>query len=474
MNISGFRLIAALVFSFAFATGYSNSPASGETSDLDAMSDRIRAGIENVVHIVSPRLDASVESYLRTYTERNRTKTENMIGRSSLYFPMFEQELLASGLPVDLKYLAVVESALTPHAISRVGATGLWQFMRPTAREYGLQITKYVDERCDPVMSTKAAITYLENLHRQFDSWELAMAAYNAGPGRVRYAIRKSGSKDYWKLQGFLPKETRAYVPGFIAASYIMNYYEDHGLVPTFLSSDLTETATLQVFNDLDFNKIHQITGVAFEVISYLNPKYIRNFIPQSDAGHVLVLPAHATPIMLTYLSAGGDVAVADHSEFAAIETGVEMEYVDRLVEHTYVVKSGDNLYTLAQKHHCSITELQKWNKLSGSMLHIGQRLKILKMEKVLVKMTRPAIIAPPVRAEINITALTSPSATHYGLTQVARTRQQGASPVPVLKSNPDLSGSPKSILRRRMSARDMGIIPESPSSTMLPGKRLN
>lgn len=473
MSISVFRQVAVFVFCLSISISYSNSPVSIETSDLKSMTDRIKEGIENVVHIVDPRLDPTVESYLRIYIDRNRTKTENMIGRSTMYFPMFEEELLAGGLPVDLKYLAVVESALTPHAISRVGATGLWQFMRPTAREMGLQITKYVDERCDPVLSTKAAINYLSYLHKQFNSWELAMAAYNAGPGRVRYAIRKSGSKDYWKLQGFLPKETRAYVPGFIAASYVLNYYQDHGLEPAILSSDLTQTATIKVFKNLDFSKVQQITGVAYDVIHALNPKYIRQFIPQSENGHDLVLPAHATTTMLAYLNEDGDVAQTADAGFIGIETGVEMEYVDRLVTHTLTVKAGDNLYNLAKKHDCTVDDLQRWNKLSGTMLRIGQQLKVQRMEKVLVRMDKPAIVAaPPVRRAIYVEPLSSDLSLPA---PAARTIQydRKTSPTPVLKSTPDLNGS-STILRRRMSAREMGVMPMQPGATILPGQRLN
>lgn len=438
------------------------------------MTERIKEGIENVVHIVEPRLDATVESYLRTYIERNRTKTENMIGRSTLYFPMFEAELLAGGLPVDLKYLAVVESALTPYATSRVGATGLWQFMRPTAREMGLQITKYVDERCDPILSTKAAISYLTFLYKQFDSWELAMAAYNAGPGRVRYAIRKSGTKDYWKLQGHLPKETRAYVPGFIAASYVMNYYQDHGLQPMIPSSDLIQTATIKVFKNLDFSKVQQVTGVAYEVINTLNPKYIRQFVPQSEQGHDLILPAHATTTMLTYLNEGGDVEVTEDAGFIGIETGVEMEYVDRMMTHTFTVKSGDNLYNLAKKHNCSVDELQRWNKLSGTMLRIGQQLKVQRMEKVLVKMDKPIIIAaPPVRRAIHVAALNTDQSFTSPVTKSLQPAQTSM-PAPVLRATPDLSGSSTTILRRRMSAREMGVLPVHHRTTILPGHRLN
>jgi membrane-bound lytic murein transglycosylase D len=435
------------------------------------MSDHIKQGIENVVRIVSPTYNASVESYLRTYLEKNRPKTEQMIGRSALYFSMFEEELQAAEIPVDLKYLAVVESALTPQAISRVGATGLWQFMRPTAREFGLQITKYVDERCDPLLSTKAAITYLSNLFNQFDSWELAMAAYNAGPGRVRYAIRKSGSRDYWKLQGYLPKETRAYVPGFIAASYVMNFYHDHGLIPALPGADLTQTATVPVFRDIAFTQIMKITGVPYEVIRFLNPKYIKDLIPQSEGGHTLVLPEAAAVTMQDFLNSGGDIGIIEFNEFEGIETGVEMEYANRLVEKSYIVKAGDNLYDLARKNDCTVSELQKWNKLSGSLLRIGQRLKIMKMERVLVK-TTPSVPTPslPTRSKIELPSLQRPE-TGQALPHLARI---GATqlPAPVLKSKPDLSGSAR-ILRRRLSAREMGVQSGGIHTALVPGTRL-
>jgi membrane-bound lytic murein transglycosylase D len=449
-----------------YASG--NTSAIHDDSGLESMTDHIKAGIENVVHIVSPRLDASVQSYLRTYIERNRTKTEHMIGRSVIYFPMFEELLEANGLPVDLKYLAVVESALTPQAISRVGATGLWQFMKTTGREYGLHITKYIDDRCDPEMSTKAAIKYLGNLYRQFDSWELAMAAYNAGPGRVRYAIRKSGSKDYWKLQGYLPRETRAYVPGFIAASYVLNYYQDHGLEPAFPGDDLLQTATMQVFEDISFSKIGQITGVTEEIIYHLNPKYIRKFIPQSESGHVLILPATAAMAMRAYLSS--DIKDFVQTNFEGIETGVEMVFVNKLVEHTYHVKAGDNLYSLARVNGCSVDDLYTWNHLSGSTIHIGQRLKIMKMEKVLVKTPVVAPIASPVRSTIHVPKLNSPMADASALAYPVYLPQQQATPQ--LKSSPDFSGKAK-ILRRRMCAREMGVTSDRCVAPLIPGANL-
>jgi membrane-bound lytic murein transglycosylase D len=387
-----------------------------------------------------------------------------------MYFPMFEAELQAKGLPADLKYLAVVESALTPHAISHVGATGLWQFMRPTAREYGLQITKYIDERCDPVMSTRAAIQYLTNLYRAFDSWELAMAAYNAGPGRIRLAIRKSGTQDYWDLQKYLPKETQAYVPGFIAASYILNYYSDHGLQPAFPTPDLLETTAVPIYKNLNFSQIETVTGLPVDVIRNLNPKYVRQFIPQSETGHLLVLPTNSAASMQQFLASGRDIGLlANAAEVASIETGVEMEYVNKLVEHTYIVRSGDNLYNISRKYDCSVADLQRWNNMSGTMLRIGQRMKVKRMERVLVKTqsSAPAFTAT-VRQLISIKPLTGKDF----FTAADERVKNELTATPVIRQTPDLTGSSK-ILQRRTSAYSLVGAEAFQNQEMMPGQRL-
>ena len=475
MNISGsFRVLAIAVvcvlqLTWTNGTIFANSGV--ESSGIAAMTEDIKAGIENVVHIVSPRFDDNVASYLRSYIEKNRERTELMIGRSSLYFPMFETEMLAEGLPADLKYLAVVESALTPQAISRVGATGLWQFMRPTARMFGLQITKYVDERCDPVKSTRAAIAYLSSLYAQFNSWELAMAAYNAGPGRVRYAIRKSGSKDFWKLKNYLPRETRNYVPGFIAASYILNYYQDHGLEPEFPTNDLMYPETMTVYKDLTFTQIQQVTGVPYDVICSLNPKYIRKFIPLSESGMTLVLPASSVTAMNAYLSSTDAGTYDQVTGFDGIETGVDLEYVDMLVDHTYFVRPGDNLYNLARTNNCSVSDLQKWNKLSGSMLHVGQQLRIKKMEKVLVKTDiAQASEVQTIRHPVIITWLSSPEiGTSTPPTELFRNFEHLSPPSPVVTEHPAFTDSPN-VLRRRMSLKSSRTEGPGSSERLTPG----
>lgn len=439
------------------------------SSSIDGMSEKIKAGIEHVVQVVSPRYDATVQSYLRTYLERSRDKTEMMIGRSELYFPMFEQELEAAGLPTDLKYLAVVESALYPHAISPVGATGLWQFMRPTARECGLYVSKYVDERCDPVKSTRAAIRYLTMLYTQFDSWELAMAAYNSGPGRVRYAIRRSGTKDYWKLQRYLPRETRAYVPGFIAASYVLNFYEDHGLNPVFPEQSMHETESVLVHEGISFSEIQTVTGVPSEVITLLNPIFVRKYIPHSESGHTLILPATAALTMRAYLAS--DKGLVEVTEFEGIETGVDLEYVDRLVDEIYYVRPGDNLYNIARHNGCSVDDLKTWNRLSGNTIHIGQKLKIRKMVKVLVRAV-PPVITPPAREQIVFTPLPSTLQASFDAHRVMPEVTTGEQ-VPQQVSRRTMTSEPMTV-RRRLSLRNMGVSGDGVHGCLVPGACVN
>jgi membrane-bound lytic murein transglycosylase D len=389
-----------------------------------------------------------------------------MLGRASLYFPMFEEELAAGGLPTDLKYLAVVESALSCQAISPVGAAGLWQFMRPTARECGLTVTKYVDERCDPLKATRAAIKYLTFLHDQFESWELAMAAYNSGPGRVRYAIRKSGSKDYWKLQRYLPRETRAYVPGFIAASYILNYYQDHGLAPEYPSSDFTHTETVEVFKSLSFSEISSVTGVPMEVIQELNPVFIRKYIPQSNSGYPLKLPVFAATAMRIYLTE--DAAPIELVNFEGIETGVDVEYVDRLVEETYIIRSGDNLYNIARVNGCSVDDLKAWNRLSSNTIHIGQRLKVKKMSKVLIRVPKATPVA---RALVEVPLLPVQSFVTRPA-DIIREVPIPNVPAPTMRTQLNVSSSPV-VIRRRTSLRSMGINSTQVHSVLAPGTSL-
>jgi len=255
------------------------------------------ADLERRVHtlpsIVDVKYNADVQKHIKNYTVYNKQGTEAILGRASLYFTMFENILTDKGLPEDLKYLAIVESGLKPTATSRVGAAGMWQFMRSTGRMMGLKVNNTIDDRRDPVKSTEAAAEYLKYLHEKFGDWTLALAAYNCGPGNVRKAIRRSGGKrTFWEIKNFLPRETRNYIPKFIAVSYVMNYYYDHGLIPTVLSEEVTDVATAQVYEKVSLYQLSKSLQVDLQTVKLLNPSYIKNYIPASSEGsYQLTLP---------------------------------------------------------------------------------------------------------------------------------------------------------------------------------------
>lgn len=274
-----------MIFSFIFVT----PPAySTDVSDAD-----LEQRVENLSSAIEIRYTDEVQKHIRNYIKYNKKGTEVLLGRVSLYFPMFENVLAEHNLPIDLKYLAVVESGLKPTATSKVGASGLWQFMKPTGRMMGLKINNTIDERRDPLKSTKAAAEYLKYLQSKFGDWTLALAAYNCGPGNVRKAIRRSGGKtNFWEIRQFLPKETRNYVPKFIAVSYVMNYYYDHGIIPVIPDSSLLNTETATVYDKVLLRSVSEELGLDLAVIRRLNPAYIVNVIPANKEGRFqLTLP---------------------------------------------------------------------------------------------------------------------------------------------------------------------------------------
>jgi membrane-bound lytic murein transglycosylase D len=259
------------------------------TEEDVAVLDRLN----NISSTIEVKFTEEVRDRIDNYVHEYPQGSEKILGRVSVYFPLIENLLREKNLPDDLKYLAVVESALTADASSKSGAKGLWQFMKGTGKMYGLKINSVIDERKDPYKATEAALEYLSDLHEQFGDWTLALAAYNCGPGNMRKAIRRSGGKrNYWEIREFLPQETREYIPRHIAASYLMHYYYMYDINPEMLDGKLTNTSTAKTYMPLTFNDLSTTTGVDIEDIKFLNPSYIKQLIPNSNGDNYLTLPS--------------------------------------------------------------------------------------------------------------------------------------------------------------------------------------
>ena len=315
-----------------------------------------------------------VKGYIKTYVQTKTEKTKTMLGKRLTYFPLFEQKLREHGLPSDLKYLSVVESALNPKAVSRVGATGLWQFMPATGADYGLRTSGVVEERSDPVKSTDAAARYLKALYAQFNDWALALAAYNSGPGRVNSAIKRAHSRNFWSIQRYLPQETRNYVPAFIAATYICNYYQAHGLSPYDPDFDEQLTTYITVYDGLSFRDIAEATGIDYAMVKTLNPSFRRDYVPPTKEGHFIVLPERVMPAFVRYLNTLGSRTYTMESN----ENFVNSNIGDGRYWHSLVnIQQPDHIDAFAQKIGCSGDHLKAWNGLETNYVYSGQTLKI-------------------------------------------------------------------------------------------------
>ncbi|HOZ29692.1 MAG TPA: transglycosylase SLT domain-containing protein [Bacteroidales bacterium] len=314
--------------------------------------------------------------YIDAYGVRNRDKMQIVMTRSAYYFPIFEEYLDRYNLPLELKYLAAVESALDPTALSPSGAVGLWQFMKPTADLFNLTVSSYVDERRDVYKSTDAACRYLKCLYEMFEDWQLALVAYNGGPGTVKKAIARSGGKtDYWDLRPYFTPQMQNYVPAFIAMYYLMEYHAEHNIFPvqTFIEANKTDTLLVQGY--LHLSNIAEITGTDVNLLKKLNPVYSYGYIPMDGDDHVLVLPSEVTHL---FLNKSEDIeALRDTvTDTLAIPPFMVKPIRPNIVYHQVV--SGDNFFRLAAKYNCSIPEIFKWNGLAeGYVLKIGDSLKI-------------------------------------------------------------------------------------------------
>lgn len=349
--------------------------ATSVDAQIEAQVDRIIAYAEEEVKerlllldqsLLEHRLDASVRNIIATHL-RYPAQTSRNLGRAIAYFPIFEAELAAAGMPAALKYLPVIESALLTNAISRVGAQGLWQFMPETAPEYGLTIDEYLDERLDTYRATQGAIRYLKSAYEYLGDWSLAIAAYNAGKGSVRRAQRRSGGKHFWAVRRFLPRETRNYVPAFIAAIYLTEFYAAHEIIPVFPSLDEQLVERIIIEKPLSFYRIAQVTGLSIDFIQKLNPGYKKGYLPGYPGGHNLILPQRVIPALNTYLEEYGQAEDEPVLPWAPIFKLDDYEPNDQADYRSFTahVASGDSLSSIAERLSFSSSQLAIWNNIS-------------------------------------------------------------------------------------------------------------
>ena len=298
-------------------------PLFAETPPYELNFDQLKQEVEELECIVEPNYNSVVKAYLNRYLKTGRIYSAKMLGRTDIYFPIFEAYIKAEELPEDLKYLPVVESALNPKGTSRVGAQGLWQFMPNTAPEFGMKVSKDVDERMDTNLATKGALKYLKKSYDRFQSWELALASYNAGPGRVNRAMKRARSTKFSRVKRYLPRETQNYIPAFIAATFLMKNYEKYDLAPYKQDLDLILTETVVITGPMNFELIKRITGVDKAIIKRLNPSYINEHIPYKKGGAFLIVPSRVAQAINDYQnikSYGEDYMVLEGSAIKIIE----------------------------------------------------------------------------------------------------------------------------------------------------------
>jgi membrane-bound lytic murein transglycosylase D len=348
-----------------------------EVSNVELSTAVLKERLQNInaktpFHIAyNPALEKVIKSYLK-YRKRYYPA---LMARAVYYFPMFEKYLDQYDIPLEMKYLAIVESALNPTAKSGMGATGLWQFMYPTGVQYKLKVSSYVDERQDPVRATIAACKYLSDLYTIFGDWDLALAAYNSGPGNVAKAIKRSGGyRNYWNIRPFLPRETASYVPAFYATMYLFEYQKEHNLVADAPQIRYFETDTLSVKKTISFDHVSEVTGISLELIQFLNPSYKLDIIPFVEGkNYTIALPRKNSYNFIEK----EEVIYALAAEDASKREKPLPKYFEMDKRIRYKVKNGDFLGKIANKFGVRVSDIKRWNRMKTSRLKIGQRLSI-------------------------------------------------------------------------------------------------
>ena len=372
-----------------------------EKVDFELSTDLLKSRLK-AMDAKSPfniEYNQGLENIIKSFLKNRKKSYERLMAISEYYFPMFEEALAKQNVPLEIKYLAIVESALNPKAVSRVGATGLWQFMYQTGKQYNLNVDSYVDERSDPLKASAAAAQYMSNMYKIFGDWELVLASYNSGAGNVAKAIRRSdGQQNFWNIRKKLPQETQGYVPAFLATMYIYEYHKEHGIVPNRALIKHFETDTIMVKREMSFKQISDLLDVPVAQLQLLNPSYKMNVVPfYPKTNHYLRMP---TAKIAAFVSNEEKVyAYIDHEEnkrerpfvfkkrprFEKDSTLVASEetvFVRKNKTKFHTVKRGDNLSEIANKYNVAIADIKKWNRLKSNKAPLGRKLKIVTIER--------------------------------------------------------------------------------------------
>lgn len=446
-----------------------------------------------------------VGSFINMYLNKKRGLVADMLALHSYYGPIFVEELIKEGMPTELQYLPVIESAINPNAISRAGAAGLWQFMPATAKGLGMEVNSLVDERRDARLSSRNAARYLKQLYEIYKDWSLAIAAYNCGPGNVNKALRRAGEgkKDFWEIYNFLPAETRGYVPVFIAANYVMNYYGKHGISPTIIKRHLT-TDTVVVNKYIHFNQIAAVLNIPVDEIRMLNPQYLKDIIPGDYRPYTLTLP---TQQCLSYVMSEKRIVDYDAELYARrshVEPGTsdvpvaptgdnglanlaqaskqtlnaevnqeiaQTQVTEHMVVKTHTVSRGESLRDIARQYGVSATDIKRWNKLRRGKVKEGDELKIEVFERVspddvkVVAAPEVAQVTPQeLRENLGGAAQTQQGAetkadTAAATTKAANTATKAAAPKTQTKAAAPKTAAPKTTTYKVKSGDNLGAI---------------
>lgn len=336
-----------------------------------------------------------VQKFIDKYTGRLRRSVSYMLGASNFYIPIFEEALEAYGLPLELKYLPVIESALNPQATSHAGAAGLWQFMVATGKQYGLEVNSLIDERRDPIKSSYAAAHYLKDLYNIFGDWSLVIAAYNCGPENINKAIHRAGGQiDYWKIYPYLPRETRGYVPAFIAANYVMNYYCEHNICPMRTTLP-AKTDTVIVSKDVHLKQIAAVCGLDLEELRTLNPQYRRDIVNGNNKPSVIRMPANATGTFIANedsiyryetdaLLTRRSLVEVESNKYTTSTSSTRKSYSkkkstrsSRKRRKTVTIRKGDTLSEIAARNNTTVKKLRQLNGIKGNNIRAGKKIRV-------------------------------------------------------------------------------------------------